>query len=114
MRVLDKQRLTFNLDELGIPPANNSAMIKQMLVKPSVWTRCWLPGPTGCGKTTTLYSALELIKSVHTNLVTVEDPVEYQIETGQPGAGRLGIRDLTFASALRSILRQDPDVDHDR
>lgn len=106
LRVLDKQRLTFNLDELGIP-ARQLAEVKQMLARPHGLVL--VTGPTGCGKTTTLYSALELIKSVHTNVVTVEDPVEYQIElVNQVQVD--SIRELTFASALRSILRQDPDV----
>ena len=106
LRVLDKQRLTFNLDELGIPSQQLSE-IKQVLARP--YGMMLVTGPTGCGKTTTLYSALELIKSVHTNVVTVEDPVEYQI----PLVNQVQVetaRDLTFASALRSILRQDPDV----
>ena len=65
-------------------------------------------GPTGSGKTTTLYSALELIRSVNSNIVTVEDPVEYQLEmVNQVQIDESGI---TFAGALRSILRQDPDV----
>lgn len=106
LRVLDKQRLTFNLDELGIP-TRQLGEIKQMLARP--YGLMLVTGPTGCGKTTTLYSALELIKSVHTNLVTVEDPVEYQIDlVNQVQVDK--VRDLTFASALRSILRQDPDV----
>ncbi|QDT69044.1 Type II secretion system protein E [Planctomycetes bacterium MalM25] len=106
MRVLDKQRLTFNLDELGIP-GRQLGEIKQMLSRP--YGLMLVTGPTGCGKTTTLYSALELIKSVHTNMVTVEDPVEYQIDlVNQVQVDN--VRELTFASALRSILRQDPDV----
>jgi Tfp pilus assembly pilus retraction ATPase PilT/CheY-like chemotaxis protein len=66
-------------------------------------------GPTGCGKTTTLYAALHQIKSTQTNLVTVEDPIEYRLE----GVNQVQVQDkagLTFAAALRSILRQDPDV----
>jgi type II secretory ATPase GspE/PulE/Tfp pilus assembly ATPase PilB-like protein len=66
-------------------------------------------GPTGSGKTTTLYSALELIKSVHRNVVSVEDPVEYQVEL----VNQIQVdesRQLSFASVLRSILRQDPDI----
>ena len=66
-------------------------------------------GPTGSGKTTTLYSALELIKIVHRNVVSVEDPVEYQVEL----VNQIQVdetRQLSFASALRSILRQDPDI----
>ncbi|TWT40146.1 GspE/PulE family protein [Botrimarina hoheduenensis] len=106
MRVLDKQRLTFNLDELGIPP-RQLADIKTMIGRPH--GLMLVTGPTGCGKTTTLYSALELIKSVSTNLVTVEDPVEYQIElVNQVQVD--SVRGLSFASSLRSILRQDPDV----
>ena len=66
-------------------------------------------GPTGSGKTTTLYSALELIKNVHSNVVSVEDPVEYQVElVNQVQVDEA--RQLSFASALRSILRQDPDI----
>lgn len=106
MRVLDKQRLTFNLDELGIPPGELTH-IKKMLARPH--GLMLVTGPTGSGKTTTLYSALELIKSVHKNIVTVEDPVEYQIDLinqVQVDAAR----DVAFAKALRSILRQDPDI----
>jgi type II secretory ATPase GspE/PulE/Tfp pilus assembly ATPase PilB-like protein len=66
-------------------------------------------GPTGSGKTTTLYSALELIKNVHSNVVSVEDPVEYQVElVNQVQVDEA--RQLSFSSALRSILRQDPDI----
>ncbi|MGL4514586.1 MAG: GspE/PulE family protein [Lacipirellulaceae bacterium] len=106
LRVLDKQRLTFNLDELGIP-RRELDVIKQILARPHGLVL--VTGPTGCGKTTTLYSALELIKSVHSNVVTVEDPVEYQIE--QVNQVQVDAhRGVTFASALRSILRQDPDI----
>ena len=106
MRVLDKQRLTFNLDELGIP-LEMLSQIKNLLAKPNGLVL--VCGPTGSGKTTTLYSALELIKSVHRNIVTVEDPVEYQIElVNQVQVDQN--RKVGFADALRSILRQDPDV----
>lgn len=106
MRVLDKQRLTFNLDQLGIP-SEALPTIKHLLGRP--YGLFLVTGPTGSGKTTTLYSALELIKSIHRNIVTVEDPVEYQIEL----VNQVQIdaaRHMSFASALRSILRQDPDV----
>lgn len=106
IRVLDKQRLTFNLDELGIPP-DTLAVVKNLLKKP--YGLLLVTGPTGSGKTTTLYSALELIKSVSRNIVTVEDPVEYQIELVNQVQADVG-RGMSFASALRSILRQDPDV----
>ncbi len=106
MRVLDKGRLTFNLDKLGIP-IDMLPTLKSLLARP--YGLVLVTGPTGSGKTTTLYSALELIKSVHRNIVTVEDPVEYQMEM----INQVQIdstRHVTFASALRSILRQDPDV----
>ena len=106
IRVLDKQRLTFNLDQLGILP-DTLDIIKTLLKKP--YGLVLVTGPTGSGKTTTLYSALELIKSPSRNIVTVEDPVEYQIELiNQVQAD--STRGMTFASSLRAILRQDPDV----
>ncbi len=106
IRVLDKQRLTFNLDKLGISP-ETLVMVKQLLAKPH--GLLLVTGPTGSGKTTTLYSALELIKSVQRNIITVEDPVEYQIElVNQVQVD--ATRGVSFPKALRSILRQDPDV----
>ena len=106
LRVLDRGRLTFNLDELGMPEQSLQP-IKNMLARP--YGLLLVTGPTGSGKTTTLYSALELIKSVHRNIVTVEDPVEYQIDlVNQVQVD--AARDVAFATALRSILRQDPDV----
>ncbi|MCR4411421.1 MAG: GspE/PulE family protein, partial [Thermoguttaceae bacterium] len=106
LRVLDRRRLTFNLDALGIPSDRLDA-VKELLARP--YGLLLVTGPTGSGKTTTLYSALELIKSVHRNIVTVEDPVEYQIElVNQVQVDEA--TDLTFANALRAILRQDPDV----
>jgi type IV pilus assembly protein PilB len=106
MRVLDKGRLTFDLGALGMPP-QVLTVVKDLLRKPH--GLMLVTGPTGSGKTTTLYSALELIKSVHRNIVTVEDPVEYQIELINQVQVESG-RGMGFAGALRSILRQDPDV----
>ena len=83
------------------------AQLKQLLAKP--YGLLLVTGPTGSGKTTTLYSALELIKSVHRNIVTVEDPVEYQLEQVNQVHVDEGAN-LTFANVLRSILRQDPDI----
>ena len=106
IRILDKQRLTFNLDKLGIPD-DTLSIVKTLLKKP--YGLLLVTGPTGSGKTTTLYSALELIKSVNRNIVTVEDPVEYQMEL----INQVQVdsnRGVNFAAALRSILRQDPDV----
>lgn len=106
MRVLDKGRLTFDLDELGIG-SQTLGTLKKLLKKPH--GLLLVTGPTGSGKTTTLYSALELIKSVTLNAVTVEDPVEYQVE--QVNQVQVDTaRGVSFAAALRSILRQDPDV----
>jgi type IV pilus assembly protein PilB len=106
MRILDKENLTFNLDLLGVPP-DMLKNLKTLLAKP--YGLLLVTGPTGSGKTTTLYSALELIKSVHRNVVSVEDPVEYQVEL----VNQIQVdesRQLSFSSALRSILRQDPDI----
>lgn len=106
MRVLDRANVTFNLDALGMPDQQLSS-IKSMLSKP--YGLVLVTGPTGSGKTTTLYSAIELVKSEARNVVTVEDPVEYQLELiNQVQAA--SNRSLTFASVLRSILRQDPDI----
>jgi type IV pilus assembly protein PilB len=106
MRILDKENLTFNLDLLGVPP-DMLKQLKLLLAKP--YGLLLVTGPTGSGKTTTLYSALELIKNVHSNVVSVEDPVEYQVElVNQVQVDES--RQLSFASALRSILRQDPDI----
>jgi type IV pilus assembly protein PilB len=106
LRILDKENLTFNLDALGVPP-DMLKKLKQLLAKP--YGLLLVTGPTGSGKTTTLYSALELIKNVHSNVVSVEDPVEYQVElVNQVQVDES--RQLSFASALRSILRQDPDI----
>lgn len=106
MRVLDRKSVTFDLNQLGMP--NDSLEVAhRMLGRPHGLVL--VTGPTGSGKTTTLYSAIELIKGVERNIVTVEDPVEYQLELinqvqVHPENG------MTFAQALRSILRQDPDV----
>ncbi|OHB66536.1 MAG: hypothetical protein A2V70_05270 [Planctomycetes bacterium RBG_13_63_9] len=106
IRVLDRRSLTFDLDSLGVP---NDILgpLKQLLAKP--YGLLLVTGPTGSGKTTTLYSAIELIKSVHRNIVTVEDPVEYQLELVNQVLVDEAIS-LTFPVVLRSVLRQDPDV----
>ncbi len=106
LRVLDRANITFDLNALGIPDGSLKT-IRQMLSRTN--GLILVTGPTGSGKTTTLYSAIELIKGIHSNIVTVEDPVEYQLGLiNQVPAGRE--TGLTFAGALRSILRQDPDV----
>ena len=106
MRVLDRKNVTFDLNQLGVPDPLLGKM-KHMLARPH--GLLLVTGPTGSGKTTTLYSALELIKSIHANIVTVEDPVEYQLEqVNQVPVG--ANKSMTFAGALRAILRQDPDI----
>ena len=106
LRVLDRSAITFDLETLGIPGQQLNALT-QMLHRSN--GLILVTGPTGSGKTTTLYSAIELIKGVHNNIVTVEDPVEYQLGLiNQVPIGK--DTGLSFASALRSILRQDPDV----
>jgi len=106
MRLLDKSRLVLDLSELGLEEGQQ-ACYEEALRRPQ--GIILVTGPTGSGKTTTLYSGLCFIRSEENNIVTVEDPVEYELEgisqvQVKPGVG------LTFASALRSILRQDPDV----
>lgn len=106
LRVLDRRRVSFNLNLLGLPD-DLLDEVKRLLAKP--YGLLLVTGPTGSGKTTTLYSAIELIKSVHRNIVTIEDPVEYQLEL----INQLQVdssRSLNFPRALRAILRQDPDV----
>jgi type IV pilus assembly protein PilB len=88
-------------------PENRLEAVKRMLTRP--YGLVLVTGPTGSGKTTTLYSGLELLRNSERNIVTVEDPVEYQLDL----VNQIQANDpvgLTFARALRSILRQDPDI----
>jgi type IV pilus assembly protein PilB len=106
MRVLDHRKGVPALDELGL---SAPALEQIRFFLRHQHGMILVVGPTGSGKTTTLCSALTAVRSERTNIVTIEDPVEYQI----PGVNQTQINDkikLTFASALRSILRQDPDV----
>jgi len=106
MRVLDRKNVTFYLDRLGMPEAALNKT-KALLQRP--YGLILTTGPTGSGKTTTLYSAIELIKSIRRNVVTVEDPVEYQLDLiNQVQVSNT--KTMKFSDALRSILRQDPDV----
>jgi type IV pilus assembly protein PilB len=105
-RVLDNARAVQSLEALGFPPAQRKDFLKMVQAS---YGLVLVTGPTGSGKSTTLYAALNAVLSPDVNVVTVEDPVEYQI----PGINQVPVnakRGLTFASALRSILRQDPDV----
>jgi len=106
MRLLDKSGFDFNLTTLGFPKKNLS-VFKKVISQP--YGMVVVSGPTGSGKSTSLYAALKQIKDEKTNIITVEDPVEYQLD----GITQVQIFEdigLTFGSSLRSILRQDPDV----
>ncbi len=106
VRVLDKANLHVKMEDLGIRHDGLEAF-KRMLRQPHGLVL--VTGPTGSGKTTTLYSALDLLRSPERNIVTVEDPVEYQMDL----INQIHVQDsigLSFAAALRSILRQDPDI----
>jgi general secretion pathway protein E len=106
MRLLDKTGAVLDLEQLGIEPRNLS-MLKKLLDKPNGIVL--VTGPTGSGKTTTLYACLTYINKPDLNILTVEDPIEYQLD----GIGQMQVNskiDFTFASGLRAILRQDPDV----
>ena len=106
MRILDRASISFDLDRLGVPE-DQLNRLKSILRRPHGLVL--VTGPTGSGKTTTLYSAVEMVKNVSRNIITVEDPVEYQLELINQVQVQ-NSRNMTFASALRSILRQDPDV----
>jgi len=106
LRILDKANLKIRLEDLGFRPETLEAFYR-ILRQP--YGLVLVTGPTGSGKTTTLYSALEVIRSPELNVLTVEDPVEYQLD----GINQIQVQEaigMTFARALRSILRQDPDV----
>jgi type IV pilus assembly protein PilB len=106
LRVLDKSNLSASLDKLGLDP-DTFLQVKSAVDAPH--GLILVTGPTGSGKTTTLYSALNELNSPIFNIVTVEDPVEFQV----PGINQVPTKKeigLTFANALRSILRQDPDI----
>lgn len=106
MRLLDKTSTTLDLKVLGMRESIRTA-IDQIVHKPNGIFLC--TGPTGSGKTTTLYSALMTINKPDINILTIEDPVEYQLE----GIGQMQVNpkiDFTFARGLRATLRQDPDV----
>ena len=106
MRLLDKSNLQLDMTKLGFEPAP-LAVFKECIHRP--YGMCLVTGPTGSGKTTTLYSALSELNQVGTNISTAEDPVEFNL----PGINQVQMHEsigLNFASALRSFLRQDPDI----
>jgi type IV pilus assembly protein PilB len=106
MRILDKGNLTLDLTKFGFEPKAEQDLMRAIL---NPYGMVLVTGPTGSGKTTTLYSALQRINTLETNIMTAEDPVEYNL----PGINQVLVRNeigLTFASALRAFLRQDPNI----
>ena len=106
MRLLDKSNLMLDMSKLGFAPQALAAF-EEVIRAP--YGMILVTGPTGSGKTTTLYSALDSLNQLETNIMTAEDPVEFNIR----GINQVQIREhigLTFAAALRAFLRQDPDV----
>jgi type IV pilus assembly protein PilB len=106
LRVLDRSQVSLDLGKLGLRQDDNK-IVNQLIHKPN--GIIIVTGPTGCGKTTTLYAALRELNSVETKLITTEDPVEYDID-GLIQVQMKADIGLTFARCLRSILRQDPDI----
>lgn len=106
MRILDKGNAMVGLQKLGLL-AENQAYIEELVSQPNGMFLC--TGPTGSGKTTTQYSVLNMLNSIERNIITIEDPIEYQLG----GIAQVQVNrkaGLTFATALRSFLRQDPDI----
>jgi type IV pilus assembly protein PilB len=106
LRILDKGNLTLDLTKFGFEPKAEADLMRAIL---NPYGMVLVTGPTGSGKTTTLYSALQRINTVETNIMTAEDPVEYNL----PGINQAPMRSeigLTFAAALRAFLRQDPNI----
>jgi type IV pilus assembly protein PilB len=106
LRVLDRSQVSFDLEKLGLQPSDLK-LTRQLINRPNGIVV--VTGPTGSGKTTTLYSALNELNTIDTKIITTEDPVEYDVDgliqvQMKPDIG------LTFARCLRSILRQDPDI----
>lgn len=106
LRVLDQGSISLNIEDLGFEE-DRLALLKEKAK--SANGMILVTGPTGSGKTTTLYSILTYVNNPHLNIITVEDPVEYRLDGINQVQARPGVG-LTFASALRSILRQDPDI----
>jgi type IV pilus assembly protein PilB len=106
MRLLDKNRTLLRLDDLGMPPDKHEEFAR---LSRSPFGMVLCAGPTGSGKTTTLYATLEELNEPHRNIMTIEDPVEYVL----PSINQIQMNEtagISFATGLKSILRQDPDV----
>jgi type II secretion system protein E len=106
LRLLTRGKIFLSLDKLGFAP-NDEAMIRDIIIKPhGIFL---VTGPTGSGKSTSLYAFLSAINSVHKRIITIEEPVEYELK----GINQIAVRPdigLTFAMGLRHILRQDPNI----
>lgn len=106
LRILDKEKLVLGLAQLGFSPPNLTVFKNSILKSHGIILVC---GPTGSGKTTTLYSALSYLNSKEKNIVTLEDPVEYELP--ELCQSQINLKQgFTFAGGLRAILRQDPDI----
>ena len=106
LRILDKGNLTLDLEKFGIEPRAERELMEAVT---NPYGMVLVTGPTGSGKTTTLYSALSKVNSIDTNIMTAEDPVEYNIF----GINQVLVRNeigMTFAAALKAFLRQDPNI----
>ncbi|HKE92331.1 MAG TPA: type IV-A pilus assembly ATPase PilB, partial [Gemmatimonadales bacterium] len=106
LRILDKGNLTFDLSKFGFEPKAEADLMKAIL---NPYGMVLVTGPTGSGKTTTLYSALSKINTIEVNIMTAEDPVEYNLM----GINQVLVRNevgMTFAAALKAFLRQDPNI----
>ncbi|HEY7028364.1 MAG TPA: type IV-A pilus assembly ATPase PilB [Gemmatimonadales bacterium] len=106
LRILDKGNLTLDLSKFGFEPKAEADLMKAIL---NPYGMVLVTGPTGSGKTTTLYSALSRVNTIETNIMTAEDPVEYNLM----GINQVLVRNeigLTFAAALKAFLRQDPNI----
>ena len=106
MRLLDKSNVLLSLKELGLSSRDLDVFLKLIKAPHGI---ILVTGPTGSGKTTTLYSALSILNHSDVNIITVEDPIEYQIN----GISQMQVNakiDLSFANGLRTIVRQDPDI----
>jgi type IV pilus assembly protein PilB len=106
LRILDKGNLTFDLTKFGFEPKAEKELMRAIL---NPYGMVLVTGPTGSGKTTTLYSALSKVNTIDVNVMTAEDPVEYNLM----GINQVLVRNevgMTFAAALRAFLRQDPNI----
>ncbi len=106
LRILDKGNLTFDLEKFGLEPRAERELMEAIS---NPYGMCLVTGPTGSGKTTTLYSALSKVNNINVNIMTAEDPVEYNLF----GINQVLVRNeigMTFAAALKAFLRQDPNI----